>query len=38
MILSLDQQKAMEERLKTDILYYKKNIFDLNLELMKKKS
>jgi len=28
----------MEERLKKDIIYYKKNVFDLNLELQKRKN
>jgi hypothetical protein len=36
--MDFECQKAMEERLKSDILYYKKKTFDFNLELMKKKS
>lgn len=28
----------MEDRLKSDIIYYKKKIFDANIDLIKKKS
>lgn len=36
--LRMDANRGMEDRLKKDIIYYKKNIFDLNLELQKKKN
>ena len=36
--LRLDANRNMEERLKKDIIYYKKNVFDLNLELQKRKN
>lgn len=35
--MSFDCRKAMEERLKSDIIFYKKKIYDTNIELMKKK-
>jgi hypothetical protein len=37
-VLSLDANRNMEERLKKDILYYKKHIFDLTLELHKRRN
>lgn len=36
--MSFDCRKAMEDRLKADIIYYKKKIFDGNMELLKKNS
>ena len=38
LLLSHDLGKSREERLKNDILSYKKRIVDCNLQLMKKKS
>ena len=36
--MSFDCRRAIEVRLKSDIIYYKKKIFDANIDLMKKKS
>jgi hypothetical protein len=35
-VLSLDVRRDMEERLKKDILYYKKHLFDCTIEQRKK--
>jgi hypothetical protein len=36
--MTFDCRRAMEDRLKSDIIYYKKKIFDANIDLIKKKS